>query len=64
MSYLKTHQLNGACQKIRTRDQLIKNEYSGPNWELALGPVYRKVVLYETGEVGEDDPEKAAAFYF
>jgi hypothetical protein len=43
---------------------LIKNEYSGPNWELALGPVYRKVVLYETGALGEDDLEKAAAFYF
>ena len=43
---------------------MIANEYSGPNRELALGPVYRKVVLYETGEVGKDDLEKAAAFYF
>tara|TARA_B110000238_G_C15937724_1_gene357554 strand:- start:72 stop:203 length:132 start_codon:yes stop_codon:yes gene_type:complete len=43
---------------------LIANEYSGPNRDLALGPVYCKVVFYETGELGEDDLEKAAAFYF
>ena len=40
---------------------MIVNEYSGPNRELALGPVYRKVVLYKTGELGENDLEKAAA---
>jgi hypothetical protein len=43
---------------------LIANEYSCLNRERAIGPVYRKVVLYETGELGEEDLKKGAAFNF